>query len=55
MTIREAARRVLRDLKAVHRDVGSLLNAGILDRTADGRVVFPHDAIHVDFISTKAA
>ena len=33
MTIREAARRVGRDVKAVHGDVQALLNAGILDRT----------------------
>ena len=55
MTIREAARRVGRDVKAVHGDVQVLLNAGILDRTADGRVVFPYDAVHVDFTPTKAA
>ncbi|GEO41610.1 transcriptional regulator [Skermanella aerolata] len=55
MTIREAARRVGRDVKAVHGDVQTLLNAGILDRTADGRVVFPYDAVHVDFTLTKAA
>ena len=29
MTIREAARRVQRDVKAVHRDVHALLNAGL--------------------------
>ncbi len=55
MTIQEAARRVDRDVKAVHGDVQTLLNAGILDRTADGRVVFPYDAVHVDFTLTKAA
>jgi len=55
MTIREAARQVGRDVKAVHGDVHALLNAGILDRTADGRIVFPYDAVHVDFTLTKAA
>jgi predicted transcriptional regulator len=55
MTIREAARRVNRDVKAVHGDVQTLLNSGILDRTADGRIVFPYDAVHVDFTLTKAA
>ena len=53
MTIREAARRVKRDVKVVHGDVHALLKAGVLDRTEDGKVVFPYDAIHVDF--TKAA
>jgi predicted transcriptional regulator len=46
MTIREATQRVDRDVKAVHGDVQTLLNAGILDRTADGRIVFPYDAVH---------
>ena len=55
MSIRESARRVGRDVKAVHGDVQALLKAGVLDRTEDGRVVFPYDAIHVDFMITKAA
>jgi predicted transcriptional regulator len=55
MTIREAARRVGRDVKAVHGDVHALLKSGVLDRTEDGRVEFPYDAIHVDFMITKAA
>ena len=54
MTIREAARRVGRDVKAVHGDVQTLLNVGILDRSADGRIVFPYDAVHVNFTLTKA-
>jgi predicted transcriptional regulator len=48
VTIREAARRLSRDVKAVHGDVHALLDAGIMQRTADGRVVFPFDAIRVD-------
>ena len=55
MTIREAARRVGRDVKAVHGDVHSLLDAGVLERTEDGKIAFPYDAIHVDFTVTKAA
>lgn len=54
MTIREAARRVGRDVKAVHGDVHTLLNAGVLDRTEDGRVAFPYDAVRVEF-ELKAA
>lgn len=50
MSIREAARRVDRDVKAVHGDVHALLDAGILHRTDDGRIEFPFDAIHVDFM-----
>ena len=49
MTIRGLARRMNRDVKGVHGDVHKLLNAGLIDRIEDGRVVFPYDAIHVDF------
>ncbi len=54
MSIREAARRVERDVKAVHGDVTALLNVGLLSKTDDGMIVFPYDAIHVDFM-LKAA
>jgi len=49
VSIREAARRVGRDVKAVHGDVTALLNAGILDRPESGGIVFPFDAVQVDF------
>ncbi|WP_438852452.1 HVO_A0114 family putative DNA-binding protein [Brevundimonas nasdae] len=55
MTIREIARRVDRDVKAVHGDVQALLIGGVLDRADSGRVVFPYDAVHVDFTLSKAA
>jgi predicted transcriptional regulator len=55
ITIREIARRVGRDVKAVHGDVQALLAAGVLDRAENGRIVFPYDAVHVDFTLTKAA
>ncbi|SDR64248.1 Predicted transcriptional regulator [Rhizobiales bacterium GAS113] len=54
MTIREAARRVGRDVKAVHGDVHALLNAGVLDKTEDGRIEFPYDAVRVDFLLEAA-
>ena len=54
MSIREVARRVGRDVKAVHGDVRALLDAGVLDRTEDGRVVFLFDAVHVDFVLNAA-
>jgi predicted transcriptional regulator len=49
VTIREAARRVGRDVKAVHGDIHALLDAGLLDRTDDGRILFGYDAVKVDF------
>ena len=42
--------RVNRDVKAVHTDVYVLFNAGILSKADDGRIVFPFDAPHVDFM-----
>ncbi|HYL04814.1 MAG TPA: transcriptional regulator [Thermoanaerobaculia bacterium] len=53
MTLREAARRVERDVKAVHRDVHALLDAGILHRT-EGKIVFPFDAVRVSFVLQAA-
>jgi predicted transcriptional regulator len=49
VTIREGARRVGRDVKAVQGEVHALLNAGLLDRSDDGRIVFRFDAVCVDF------
>ena len=53
MTLREIARRVGRDVKAVHRDVHALLDAGVLDRTDDGLIEFPYSAVRVDFTLHK--
>lgn len=50
VSIREAARLVGRDVKAVHADVTALLNAGILHRTDDRRIVFPFEVIKVEFL-----
>ncbi|MBU4035545.1 MAG: DNA-binding protein [Proteobacteria bacterium] len=50
VSIREAARRMERDVKAVHGDVTALLNAGILSRTDDRRIVFPFEAVKVEFL-----
>ena len=54
LTIREVAHRVERDVKAVHGDIHTLLNAGVIERTDEGLVVFPYDAVRVDFM-VKAA
>lgn len=54
VSIREAARRVGRDVKAVHGDVTALLNAGVLDRTEDGYIVFPYEAVKVEFLLQAA-
>jgi predicted transcriptional regulator len=54
VSIREAARRAGRDVKAVHGEVTALLNAGVLDRTDDGRIVFPYEAVKVEFVLAVA-
>jgi predicted transcriptional regulator len=54
VSIREAARRVGRDVKAVHGDVAALLNAGLLDRAEGGGVEFPYEAIKVEFMLQAA-
>lgn len=54
LAIREVARRVGRDVKAVHGDITALINAGVLDRAGE-QVIFPYDAVHVDFTLSRAA
>ena len=53
LAIREVARRVGRDVKAVHGDIHALLNVGLLEKTPEG-IVFPYDAVHVDFMLEAA-
>jgi len=54
MAIREIARRLGRDAKAVHGDVHMLLTTGILRKADNGLIEFPFDVVHVDFV-LKAA
>ena len=54
VSIREAARRVGRDVKAVHGDVTALLNAGVLDRAEGGGIIFPFDVVKVEFMLQAA-
>jgi predicted transcriptional regulator len=53
LSIREIARRVDRDVKAVHGDVIALLNAGVLHRK-DAGIEFPFDAVKVEFMLRAA-
>jgi predicted transcriptional regulator len=53
LSIREVARRVGRDVKAVHGDVTALILAGVIDRAATG-IAFPYDAVHVEFTLGRA-
>ncbi|MEZ5787319.1 MAG: hypothetical protein R3D62_12825 [Xanthobacteraceae bacterium] len=51
---RGVARRLKRDVKAVHGDVKALLAAGITAKTENGHIVFPFDAIRIDVILRAA-
>jgi predicted transcriptional regulator len=55
MSLRAAARLVGKDVKTVHGDVHALLRNGILKKNSKGQIVFPYDAIHVDFTVPAAA
>ncbi|WP_295441351.1 helix-turn-helix domain-containing protein [uncultured Thiodictyon sp.] len=50
VSLREAARRVGRDLRTVETDIHRLLNAGLLEKTDTRMIEFPFDVVHVDFI-----
>lgn len=54
LSIREVARRVGRDVQAVHRDVTRLINAGVLERTDQG-IRFDYDEIDFSFKVGAAA
>lgn len=54
IALRELARRAGRDVKAVHTDVQTLVSCGLVDKADDGKLHFPYDAVHVDFM-LKAA
>lgn len=54
VSIRESARRVGRDVKAVHGDVTALLEAGILTRVPDGRIELPYEAVKVELFLSAA-
>ena len=54
VSIREAARRVGRDVKAAPRDVTALLKAGVLDRAEGGGIVFSFEAVKVEFLLQAA-
>jgi predicted transcriptional regulator len=54
VSIREAARRVDWDIKAVHRDVTALLNAGLIERAGGGGIVFPFETVKVEFMLQAA-
>lgn len=58
VSIREAARLVDRDVKAVHGDVQKMLQKRLIEKTDNGKIESPYEEIHFDFTvrsDTKAA
>ena len=47
-SVYELARRLGRDYKNVHTDVAALREAGLLEKTAEGRVAVPWDAVRAE-------
>lgn len=54
LSIREVARRVGRDVQAVHRDVTTLINTGVIERAEKG-VQFRYEKLHFDFSISAVA
>lgn len=54
ISIREAARRVGRDVKSIHGDVTALLSAGLLDKVESGKIEFRYEAVKVEFMLQAA-
>jgi len=53
--LRELARKLGRDVKAVHTDTRILLNSGVIDRTDDGKLLFPYRHVKMQFEFDAAA
>ncbi len=57
MGVRALARQFGRDVKGVHTDTDTqaFVQCGVLDKSDDGKVAFPYDAVHEDFTISGAA
>jgi len=54
-SLRGLARQLGRDVKRVHEDVAILLEWGLVERTADRKLIVPFAVIHADFDLRAAA
>ncbi len=48
--VRELARRLERDVRRVHDDLSALLEAGLVEKTNEGKMIVPFGEIHADFV-----
>ena len=54
LSVRKLARRVARDVRRVHDDVGMLAELGLVERTDSGGVVCTFEAVHIDMRLTAS-
>ena len=55
LAVRALARDLGRDVRRVHDDVTVLLEAGLIERTSDGKVCVPFKEIRIDSVLKSAA
>lgn len=48
-SVRGLARELERDVKRVHEDVGALIEVGLIEKTAGGKIHVPYSVIEADF------
>lgn len=53
--VRALARALGRDVRRVHEDAAALLKVGMVEKTADGKLMVPFDEIRADFVMRSAA
>ena len=53
MGVRELARALERDVRRVHDDVQILIEAGLIEKDEQGKLVVPFAEIHTDFVLSK--
>lgn len=53
--VRALARNLGRDVKRVHDDAAAMIGIGMIEKTPDGKLTVPFDAIRADFVMRSAA
>ena len=48
--VRELAKLLERDVRRVHDDLSVLLEAGLVEKTEEGKLIVPFGEIHADFV-----
>lgn len=53
--VRALARALGRDVKRVHDDASAMIEVGMVEKTAEGKLCVPFDEIRADFVMKSAA